>query len=159
MKKSWFHFSKDILSFGILPPIFVILLVKFFFENKLLDISDSLLSEVLDSFKPTHVNSIIVLTVLIALAFASIRYCLWIGYNRQLYSKNTDEILAYYLLKFAFATIVLIVFTIVLTEKQFMIATGWLAFFILIKPLFIFKNPNDSPLKTNHKESSNDNSN
>lgn len=143
MKKSWLHFSKDVTLFGIMPLVFTIPVGKFLIDSKYIDISDSLLSEVLQSFKIKHINSIIVILLLFSIVFSLMRYCLWIGYNRQLYSKNTEETLAYYLFKIAFATMTLTIFTIILTEKQFMIATGWLTFFLLMQPFFVLKNPDN----------------
>lgn len=145
MKKSWFHYSKDIITFGILIPLSAILTLYFLISNKILDITDSLLFEFLNSFKDEHFLSILCFVIAGLVSAFSIAFCISIGFERELISEKTKYLLRELSARIVISLTILAIFTLVLTETQFTILTGWLAFFLIIKPIFLFKVTNENP--------------
>ena len=138
MKKSWFHYFKEIIIFGITIPIICL----YFFYNYLIYLKsngyNSVLLKILNEID-LNTLGIAINTLLFVLVFcSSILSVFYFGTQRNLVSCQTYDKINLFLIKIGITLFVLVFSSIGLSESQFSFFTGFVAFFALIKPL-IFK--------------------
>ena len=139
MKSSFFHYLKEIVLYGVLVPISTVI-VGFHLFTTFYPISDSLLTDFLKAFTEQRILAIVFVLILCFIFFGSIYFCISCGRNRKLIPDKVYTQITTYISSVGLATAVIIaVATLTLTELQFSILTGWIAFIALLLPLLKFK--------------------
>ena len=138
MKSSFFHYLKEIILYGVLVPISTVI-VGFHLFTTFYPISDSLLTDFLKAFTEQRILAIVFVLILCFIFFGSIYYCISCGRNRKLIPDKVYTQITTYISSVGLATAAIAVATLTLTELQFSILTGWIAFIALLLPLLKFK--------------------
>ena len=138
MKKSWFHYSKDIIILGVILPLLSI----HFFYGYLISLKYKGYNNVLlKSLEKINFDTFFIAfnTFIFSLVlFGSLNLMVYFGCQRKLISFDIYEKFNTLILRLGITSFILIFSAIGLNELQFSFFTGFVAFFSLIKP-FIFK--------------------
>lgn len=136
MKQSKFHYFFDIVLFGVIPPLASILLFTKTIENKILIIDNTVLGEFIKDFTVIKIQNISIISFICLLFFGPIRYCLNIGLQRKLFTKENYKNYSKITVSMGISTWLILTATLVLSELQLSILTGWIAFIVLVFSFF-----------------------
>lgn len=140
MKKSWFHYFKEIIAFTIIAPIGSFILFYFFLKYLKTKNHDSVLLKIIEGFNNNTVSSVIGILVFSVLISCCYILALKIGYERKLISQEKYHRYSENILKIGFTIFVMLTCSISLNELQFFFFSGLISFYALIKEIIFNKN-------------------
>lgn len=118
--------------FGIATPTAAVILFKEAITQQWVILEDTVLLDFFEGFTPAKMNNIIIISAVCLLGFGSIAYCIDLGYQRHLMTKNQSQNLIALVVTLGIATALMLIATLALSELQISIFTGWLSLIALI---------------------------
>lgn len=135
MKKSWFHYLGNIMTFGILSPILLVVIFYHVLESIPNKNSIAIFS-VLNKLNEQTFLLFICCLVFCSLLASTLTYTVSIGVERKLISEDKSKQISKYIYKFITSLLIILIFSICLDENQFAFVTGLIGLLSLILNLF-----------------------